>query len=124
MSRYVFSLNNSRCSDFGDRIYRVSALGQNEVLCYLSYEVPYLGPEGVKSGRPTQAVRHTKQNAFKFKIVQQKQKSTEFVLLEGRWASPSQRGHVLKHNGKSATASIPLRQYKGYHKYRYIYFIP
>jgi hypothetical protein len=44
-------------------------LGQNEVLCYLSYEVPYFGPEGVKSGRPTQAVGHAKQNVFKFKIV-------------------------------------------------------
>jgi hypothetical protein len=123
MSRYVFSLNNSRCSDSVDRIYPVSAFGQNEVLCYLSYEVPYLGPERVNSGRPTQAVRHTKQNAFKFKIAQQKQKSTDFFLLAGRWASPSQRGPVLKHNGKSATASIPLRQYKGYHKYRYVYFI-
>jgi hypothetical protein len=124
MSRYVFSLNNSRCSDFVDRIYPVSALGQNEVLCYLSYEVPYLGPEVVKSGRPTQAVGHTKQNAFKFKIAQQKQKSIDFFLMAGRWASPSQRGPVLKHNGKSATASIPLRQYKGYHKYRYLCFIP
>jgi hypothetical protein len=124
MSRYVFSLNNSRCSDFVDRIYPVSALGQNEVLCYLIYEVPYLGPEGVKSGRPTQAVGHTKQNAFKFKIAQQKQKSIEFVLLAGRWASPSQRGPVLKHNGKSATVSIRLRQFKEYHKYRYLYFIP
>ena len=97
----VFSLNNSRCSDFVDRIYPVSALRQNEVLCYLSYEVPYLGPEGAKSGRPTQAVGHTKLNAFKFKIAQQKQKSIEFCLLAGRWASPSQRGSVLKHNGKS-----------------------
>ena len=59
--KYVFSLNNSRCSDFVDRIYPVSDLGQHEVLCYLSYEVPYLGPEGAKSGRPTQAVGHTKQ---------------------------------------------------------------
>jgi hypothetical protein len=49
MPRYVFSLNNSRCSDFVDRIYQVSALGQHEVLCYLSYEVPYLGPEGAST---------------------------------------------------------------------------
>jgi hypothetical protein len=62
----------------------VLALGQNEVLCYLSYEVPYLGPEGVKFGRPTQAVGHTKQNAFKFKIAQQKQKSIDVFLLAGR----------------------------------------
>jgi hypothetical protein len=34
-----------------------------------------LGPEGGKSGSPTQAVRHTKQNAFKFNIAPQKQKS-------------------------------------------------
>ena len=81
MSRYVFSLNNSRCSDFVDGIYPVSALGKNEVLCYLSYEVPYLGPVGVKSGRPTQAVGHTKQNAFKFKIAQQKQKPIGFFFV-------------------------------------------
>ena len=84
MSRYVFPLNNARCSDFVDRIYAVSALGQNEVLCYLSYEVPYLGTEGIKYGRPTQAVGHTKQNAFKFKIAQQKQTSIDFFLLAGR----------------------------------------
>ena len=58
----------------------MSDLGQNEVLCYLSYEVPYFGPEGVKSGRPTQAVGHAKQNVFKFKIAQQKQKSIEFCF--------------------------------------------
>ena len=31
----------------------------NEALCRLSYEAPYLGSEGGRSGRPTQAVRHT-----------------------------------------------------------------
>jgi ubiquinone biosynthesis protein Coq4 len=65
----------------------VSALGQNEVLCYLSYEIPYLGPEGVKSGRPTQAVGHMKQNAFKFKIAQQKQKPI-YVFFVGKRLSP------------------------------------
>jgi hypothetical protein len=30
-----------------------------EALCKLSYEAPYLGPEGGRPGRPTQAVRHT-----------------------------------------------------------------
>ena len=30
-----------------------------EALCQLSYEAPYLGPEGGRSGSPTQAVRHT-----------------------------------------------------------------
>jgi hypothetical protein len=58
----------------------VSDLGQNEVLCYLSFEVPYLGPAGVKSGRSTQAVRHAKQNAFKSKIATQKQKSIEILF--------------------------------------------
>jgi hypothetical protein len=49
---------------------------------YLSYEVSYLGPEGVKSGRPTQAVRHTEQNAFKFKIAKQKQKIDGFFFWQ------------------------------------------
>ena len=31
----------------------------NEALCQLSYEAPYLGPEGGIPGRPTLAVRHT-----------------------------------------------------------------
>ena len=31
----------------------------NEALCQSSYEVPYLGPEGDRPGRTTQAVRHT-----------------------------------------------------------------
>ena len=31
----------------------------NEALCELSYEAPYMGPEGGRLGRPTQAVRHT-----------------------------------------------------------------
>ena len=31
----------------------------NTALSSLSYEAPYLGPEGGRSGRPTQAVRHT-----------------------------------------------------------------
>jgi hypothetical protein len=47
------------------------------VLFKLQYEVTYLGPEGAKSGRSTQAVSHTKQNAFIFKIATQKQKSIE-----------------------------------------------
>ena len=88
MPRYVFSLNNSRCSDFVDRIYQVSALGQHEVLCYLSYEVPYLGPEGVKSDRPTQAVGHMKQNAFKFKIAQQKQKPIYVFFVGSKMGLP------------------------------------
>jgi hypothetical protein len=50
---------------------------------YLSYEAPYLGPHGGKPGRPTQAVRHTKQNAFKFKIASHKQKSI-VILFFGR----------------------------------------
>ncbi len=49
-------------------------------MCYLSYEVPNLGPEGGKSGRPTQAVRHRKQNAFKFKIAPQKPKSIVYFF--------------------------------------------
>jgi hypothetical protein len=31
----------------------------NEAMCYLSYDAPYLFPEGGRPGRPTQAVRHT-----------------------------------------------------------------
>ena len=56
-------------------------------MCYLSYDVPYLGPQGGKPGRPTQAVRHTKQNVFKFKIAPHKQKSIVIFFLAGRWAS-------------------------------------
>jgi hypothetical protein len=48
----------------------------------LSYEVPYLGPDGSRPGRPTQAVNSIimsgiapKHNAFKFKIAPHKQKS-------------------------------------------------
>ena len=50
----------------------------NEALCWLSYEAPYLGPEG---GRP-RAVNSIimsgiapKQNAFKFKNAPHKQQS-------------------------------------------------
>ena len=31
----------------------------NEALCQLSYEAPYLSPEGGRPGKPTQAVGHT-----------------------------------------------------------------
>ena len=36
-----------------------AGLRTNEALCQLSYEAPYLGPEGGRPGRPTQTVRHT-----------------------------------------------------------------
>jgi hypothetical protein len=56
-----------------------------------------LGPEGGRPGRPTQAVRHTKQNAFKFKIAPHEQKSiAKIIFLAGRWA-PWPTGPVLKH---------------------------
>ena len=35
-----------------------AAFRTNEAQCQLNYEAPYLGPEGGKPGRPTQAVRH------------------------------------------------------------------
>jgi len=37
----------------------VPDLGQMRPCAKLSYETPYLGPEGGRPGRPTQAVRHT-----------------------------------------------------------------
>ena len=56
-----------------------------------------MGLEGGRPGRPTQAVRHTKQNAFKFKIAPHKQKSiAKIFFLAGRWGPPGQRGPVLK----------------------------
>ena len=62
-------------------------------MCYLSYDVPYLGPQGGKPGRPTEAVRHAKQNAFKFKIAPPKQKSIVIFFFAGRWAS-NDHGYV------------------------------
>ena len=47
-----------------------------------------MGPEGVKSGRPTQAVGHAKQNVFKFKIAQQKQKSIDFFFVGRKMGLP------------------------------------
>jgi len=49
------------CSN-GVAIYRCgfsAGFRTYEALCYLSYEAPYLGPEGGRPGRPTQAVGHT-----------------------------------------------------------------
>ena len=45
-----------------------------------------MGPERGRPGRPTQAVRHTKQKAFKFKIAPHKQNSIVKKKLAGRWA--------------------------------------
>jgi hypothetical protein len=38
---------------------RSAEFRSNETLCLLSYEAPYLGPEGGRPGNPTQAVGHT-----------------------------------------------------------------
>ena len=44
-----------------NEILHVSSAGfrTNETRYQLSYEAPYLGPEGGRPGSPTQAVRHT-----------------------------------------------------------------
>ena len=90
-------------------IYAVISAGfrTNEVLCYVSYEAPYLGPEGGRPGRPTQVVNSIiihgiapKQNAFKFKFAPHKQNSivTKFCSQEDGPLPPlGQRGLVLKH---------------------------
>ena len=65
-----------------------------------------MGPEGGRPGRPTQAVRHTKQNAFKFKIAQHEQKSIAKIFFWQEDGPPGQRALCLstpKHNGKSGT---------------------
>ena len=50
LSVYHLWMNQS-LSSAGFRTY--------EALCQLSYEAPYLGPEGGRPGRTTQTVRHT-----------------------------------------------------------------
>jgi hypothetical protein len=46
-----------------------------------------MSPEGGRPDIPTQAVSHTKQNAFKFKIAQQKQKSIDFFFVGRKMVS-------------------------------------
>jgi hypothetical protein len=41
------------------RAHAVPDLGHMRPCAHLSYETPYLGPEGGRPGKPTQAVRHT-----------------------------------------------------------------
>ena len=55
----------------------------NEALCWLSYEAPYLGPEG---GRPSEPTHIHAQEILKFKIAPHKQKSIVKNILAGRWA--------------------------------------
>jgi len=69
-----------------------------------SYEAPYLGPEGGRPGRPTQAVNSIimsgispKQNSFNFKIAPHKQKSIVKKYFWQEDGSPGQRVPVLKH---------------------------
>ena len=65
----------------------------NEALCQLSYEAPYLGPEGGKPDGPTQAGRQT---YFKFKITPHKQKFIAKFFWQ-KDGPPDQWGHVLKY---------------------------
>ena len=59
----------------------------NEALCKLSYEAPYLGPEGGRPGMPTQAVRHACSGNLGihvvniFKIAPHKQKSIVKIIF-------------------------------------------
>ena len=48
-------------TSIGRRFFSVPDLGQmrNEAMCQLSYDAPFLGPEGGRPGRSTQAVMHT-----------------------------------------------------------------
>ena len=82
-----------------------SAFRTNEALCQLSYEAPYLGPEGGNPGGPTQAGRQTD---FKFKISPHKQKFIAKCFF-GRKMHPLTSGAIClstpKHNGKSGTVS-------------------
>ena len=90
----------------------------NEALCQLIYEATYLGPEGDRPGRHTQAVRHTCSGNLriveilrcfrsdKFKIPPHKQKSIVKNFFWKEDIPPGQRGPVLKHNGKSGTVCI------------------
>ena len=80
----------------------------NEALCQLIYEATYLGPEGDRPGRPTQAVRHTCSGNLriveilrcfrsdKFKIPPHKQKSVVKNFFWKEDIPPGQRGPVLK----------------------------
>jgi hypothetical protein len=45
--------------------------GTNEALCYLTYEIPYLGPEGGRPGSQAYMLRKLR-NVFKFKIASHK----------------------------------------------------
>jgi hypothetical protein len=58
-----------------------------------------LGPERGRPGRPTQAVRHTKQKAIKFKIAPHKQNSIVKKKIGRKMGTP-------KHNGKSGTGYL------------------
>ena len=73
----------------------------NEALCQLSYEAPYLSPEGGRPGSPdpTQAVGIApEQNAFKFKIAPSKQKSIVKHFFDRKMPPPPGKwGFVLKH---------------------------
>ena len=72
-----------------------AGLRTNEALCWLSYEVHYLGPEGGGPGRPTQAVRLRKFKKRKFKIAPHKQKSIVIFFLNWQEdASPWTTGHT------------------------------
>jgi hypothetical protein len=57
--------------------------GTNEALCYLAYEIPYLGPEGGRPGSQAYMLRKLR-NVFKFKIASHKQTSIVKTILSRR----------------------------------------
>ena len=58
-NRVFYGSGHCNCSSFPSLGSTQCQFRTNEALCQLSYEAPYLDPEGGRPGRPTQAVRHT-----------------------------------------------------------------
>ena len=82
---------------------------KNEALCQLSYDAPYLGPEGGKPGGQAYMLR-TFRNAFKFKIASHKLKSIVKKKMARRF-TPLANGALclstsIKNNGQSGTDNI------------------
>ena len=67
-------------------------------MCYLSYEAPFLGPEGGRPGMPTQAVRHTcSGNLGIVKILRYIRSDMYTASATQEDGPPGQKSPVLKH---------------------------